>query len=276
MELIFRPQKKHPLILKAISQYANSPEHNYALYDSFSGQWEKVYCHFLDGSGILALRRDKHWKILGLPLARVEERISVLFALIEHLFVRKEADRITLQIKERHMLLDLEKHTDIFRTGQITQTIHHPAFSFDSWETNHESIRKIQHALEKLAPKEAKRSKTELKKLVLESRKGKDEYSHLFNLIEGDFQGIDTRILEKDGRPASLMGWWNVAGCMFVGIEVVHGIELEAALLELLLHLKKIGSNVILNSRTPHDLDIKNKLHPTEIFETYEFSVFNL
>ncbi|MEK6968767.1 MAG: hypothetical protein AABX51_09170 [Nanoarchaeota archaeon] len=280
MELIFRPEKNNQLILKAISQFANSPEHHHGLYDSLASQWEKVYCHFLDNSGILALRKGTHWRVLGAPLTRPEERIAVLFAFLEHLFSRKEAERITLQSNELEKLLDLEKHTSIFRVGPVTRILHYPVFSFDTWNGDQPSVHKINHQLRQseLKAKEAKDfTSAQLKKFVLGLRAGKGEYSHLFNLIDSGFEGMKTRVLEKNDNPVSLMAWWNVAEESFLGVEVAKELDLEIAILDAILQIKETRARkAVLYSPTSHDLDIKNKLHPSDVRQLKEFSLLNL
>lgn len=279
MELIFRPKRFDPKISVAVNKLANSPEHNLLYYDSFS--WEKVYANFLDGSGIMALRKDMSWKVLGQPLAAPEERISVLFALLEHIFTRKLGNKLSLVTNERHRFLDLEKHTDFFKVGPVLEEINYPVFSFESWNGDQSSVRKAHHELSSLkglkSADASQFSSAQLKKLVLEWRSGKGEYSHIFKMIDSGFEGVKTRVLSLDSQPVSLVAWWEVSGEAIIGLDISQGIPHEAILLDSILYLKeKRARKIVMISNDHEDLDIKNKLHPTEIRKAELFSLLDL
>ncbi len=258
MELIFSPPDE--LVSAALGQ-ANSPEHNLCLYNA--QQWERVLARFSDGSSILALTNQRQFRVFGDALSPQFERFSVHFDFAHHLLAKGLATKVTLPTVARERWLELEEHTEFFRVSAAHHATHYAVFSFDTWNGDFESVRKMHRALEEKqyhAYAASYFSAEQLKKLVLAQHT--KHYAEKFAMIDIGFAGAQARVLAIDEHPVSLCCHWEVAGEDILGWYAGP----NEVLLDLLLTLRQQGRRrLLIPCKNMHELDVVNKLHPSSV-----------
>src|SRR3989344_4688062 len=125
MELILNPSKSD-----IDFRYVNFPTHDFAYFDCLAvNGWKPVYCKFRDGSGILALEKGKHFRILGDSMGI--ENMALIYKFSSYLFSRELATKIEIMSKETPGWLDLELHQNVYKLTQSNDHVYLAEFLLD-------------------------------------------------------------------------------------------------------------------------------------------------